>query len=230
MDSLSYIIIFLSGLVIGSILTYIYFSKNKNRDNNSEYITDVKELVQNLSNQISIRDGKDDERYEVINKITSAFTGNTKRQGAVGEILLLNILQQAGLREGKDFEIQKKFDNEVDGDLKRKYPDVILHLPNERDIIIDSKISLTAWMDYCDANNEDEKKEAHKRHIQSIRNHIKKLSESNYQKIFDIKTLDAVIMFMPYESSFESLLDKTEDIILEANRCKVILALSLIHI
>ena len=224
MDSLYYIIIFLSGLVIGSILTYIYFSKNKNRDNNSEYITDVKELVQNLSNQISIRDGKDDERYEVINKITSAFTGNTKRQGAVGEILLLNILQQAGLREGKDFEIQKKFDNEVDGDLKRKYPDVILHLPNERDIIIDSKISLTAWMDYCDANNEDEKKEAHKRHIQSIRNHIKKLSESNYQKIFDIKTLDALIMFMPFESSFGSLLDKTEDIILEANRCKVILA------
>ena len=138
--------------------------------------------------------------------------------------MLLNILQQAGLREGKDFEIQKKFDNEVDGDLKRKYPDVILHLPNERDIIIDSKISLTAWMDYCDANNEDEKKEAHKRHIQSIRNHIKKLSESNYQKIFDIKTLDAVIMFMPYESLFESLLDKTEDIILEANRCKVVLA------
>ena len=62
MDSLYYIIIFLSGLIIGSILTYI-FSKNKNRDNNSEYITDVKELVQNLSNQISIRDGKDDERY-----------------------------------------------------------------------------------------------------------------------------------------------------------------------
>ena len=224
MDSLYYIIIFLSGLVIGIVLTYIYSSKKKNRVNNSEYITDVKELVQNLSNQISIRDGKDDERYEVINKITSAFTGNTKRQGAVGEILLLNILQQAGLREGKDFEIQKKFDNEVDGDLKRRYPDVILHLPNERDIIIDSKISLTAWMDYCEADNEDDKQDAHKRHIQSIRNHIKKLSESNYQKIFDIKTLDAVIMFMPYESSFESLQDKTEDIILEANRYKVILA------
>ena len=80
MDNFYYIFIFLSGLVIGSILTYIYFSKNKNRDINSEYITDVKELVQNLSNQISIRDGKDDERYEVINKITSAFTGNPKRQ------------------------------------------------------------------------------------------------------------------------------------------------------
>lgn len=224
MDSLYYIIIFLSGLVIGSLLTYIYSSKKTNRDNNSEYITNVKELIQNLSNQISIRDGKDDERYEVINKITSAFTGNTKRQGTVGEILLLNILQQAGLREGKDFETQKKFDNEVDGDLKRKYPDVILHLPNDRDIIIDSKLSLTGWMDYCGANNEEEKKEAHKRHIQSIRNHIKKLSESNYQKIFDIKTLDSVIMFMPYESSFESMLDKIEDIILEANRCKVILA------
>ena len=160
----------------------------------------------------------------MINKITTAFTGGTKKQGMMGEILLNNILNQAGLREGKDFELQKKFDDEVDGELKRKYPDVIVHLPDERDLIIDSKVSLTAWKDYCEAETDDEKSEAHKRHIISIRSHIKKLSEANYQKIYEIKSLDAVIMFMPYESAFDSMMDKLEDIIVEANKYKVILA------
>ena len=160
----------------------------------------------------------------MINKITTAFTGGTKKQGMMGEILLNNILNQAGFREGKDFELQKKFDDEVDGELKRKYPDVIVHLPDDRDLIIDSKVSLTAWKDYCEAETEDEKTEAHKRHITSIRSHIKKLSEANYQKIYEIKSLDAVIMFMPYESAFDSMMDKLEDIIVEANKYKAILA------
>ena len=107
---------------------------------------------------------------------------------------------------------------------KRKYPDIILHLPDIRDIIIDSKVSLSAWQEYCNSEDQLIKEDAHKRHIQSIRSHLKKLSEANYQKIYEIKTLDAVIMFMPYESAFDSMLDKTEEIILEANKYKIILA------
>ena len=160
----------------------------------------------------------------MVNRLTSAFTGGTKKQGAAGEILLINILQQSGLREGKDFEVQKKFDDEVNGELKRKYPDIILHLPDSREIIIDSKVSLSAWQEYCNSEDQLIKEDAHKRHVQSIRSHLKKLSEANYQKIYEIKTLDAVIMFMPYESAFDSMLDKTEEIILEANKYKIILA------
>ena len=152
MLNLTSIIIFLCGGIIGLILGYVFFSKKKVAvtDNISD-LSDVKSLVQSLANQISVKEGKDDERYEVINKITTAFTGGTKKQGAVGEILLINILQQAGFREGKDFEAQKKFDEEVDGEFKRKYPDIILHLPDNRNLIIDSKLSLNAWREYCEA-------------------------------------------------------------------------------
>ena len=122
------------------------------------------------------------------------------------------------------FEVQKKYDDEIDGEFKKKYPDIILHLPDDRDLVIDSKISLSAWQDYCNADDETTKIDAHKRHIQSIRTHIKKLSEANYQKIYEIKTLDAVVMFMPYESAFDSMLDKVEEVILEANKFKIILA------
>ena len=223
-DSMS-IIMLLVGIVIGFAVAFFIFNRKTSTDTQlPNDLDDVKALVQNLTNQIAARDGKDDERYDVINKITTAFTGGTKKQGMMGEILLNNILNQAGLREGKDFELQKKFDDEVDGELKRKYPDVIVHLPDERDLIIDSKVSLTAWKDYCEAETDDEKSEAHKRHIISIRSHIKKLSEANYQKIYEIKSLDAVIMFMPYESAFDSMMDKLEDIIVEANKYKVILA------
>ena len=121
-------------------------------------------------------------------------------------------------------EAQKKFDEEFDGEFRRKYPDIILHLPDNRNLIIDSKLSLNAWREYCEATDEITKNDAHKRHVISVRTHIKKLSEANYQKLYEVNSLDAVVMFMPYESAFDSMLDKLEDIIIEANKNKIILA------
>ena len=224
MDNLTGLILFICGLIIGAAITYFLLQRKKSDDDNDKSLSDVKEMVKDLSNQISLKEGKDEERYDLINKLTAAFTGGSKKQGIAGEILLLNILQKSGFREGKDFEVQKKYDDEIDGEFKKKYPDIILHLPDDRDLVIDSKISLSAWQDYCKADDETTKIDAHKRHIQSIRTHIKKLSEANYQKIYEIKTLDAVVMFMPYESAFESMLDKIEEVILEANKFKIILA------
>ena len=94
------------------------FKRNSNNIEESESLSDVKDLVKDLSDKISLKEGKDEERYEMVNRLTSAFTGGTKKQGAAGEILLINILQQSGLREGKDFEVQKKFDDEVNGEPK----------------------------------------------------------------------------------------------------------------
>ena len=224
MDNLTGLVLFSCGLIIGAAITYFLLQRKKSDDDNDKSLSDVKEMVKDLSNQISLKEGKDEERYDLINKLTASFTGGSKKQGIAGEILLLNILQQSGFREGKDFEVQKKYDDEIDGEFKKKYPDIILHLPDDRDLVIDSKISLSAWQDYCNADDETTKIDAHKRHIQSIRTHIKKLSEANYQKIYEIKTLDAVVMFMPYESAFDSMLDKVEEVILEANKFKIILA------
>ena len=224
MDNLIGLILFICGLIIGAAITYFLLQRKKANNDNDKSLSDVKEMVKDLSNQISLKEGKDEERYDLINKLTAAFTGGSKKLGIAGEILLLNILQQSGFREGSDFEVQKKYDDEIDGEFKKKYPDIILHLPDDRDLVIDSKISLIAWQDYCNTDDETTKIDANKRHIQSIRTHIKKLSEANYQKIYEIKTLDAVVMFMPYESAFDSMLDKVEEVILEANKFKIILA------
>ena len=172
------LIMLLVGIVIGFVAAFFIFNRKTSADNQlPNDLDDVKALVQNLTNQIAARDGKDDERYDVINKITTAFTGGTKKQGMMGEILLSNILNQAGLREGKDFELQKKFDDEVDGEIKRKYPDVIVHLPDERDLIIDSKVSLTAWKDYCEAETEDDLEQIKQIFYQNLKNKIPTLKE-----------------------------------------------------
>ena len=110
MDSIITIIIFVIGAIIGGLTVHL-FKRNSNNIEESESLNDVKDLVKDLSDKISLKEGKDEERYEMVNRLTSAFTGGTKKQGAAGEILLINILQQSGLREGKDFEVQKKFDD-----------------------------------------------------------------------------------------------------------------------
>ena len=148
MDNLTGFVLFSCGLIIGAAITYFLLQRKKSDDDNDKSLSDVKEMVKDLSNQISLKEGKDEERYDLINKLTAAFTGGSKKQGIAGEILLLNILQQSGFREGKDFEVQKKYDDEIDGEFKKKYPDIILHLPDDRDLVIDSKISLSAWQDY----------------------------------------------------------------------------------
>ena len=144
MDSIITIIIFVIGALIGGLTVHLFKRKSADIEEN-ESLNDVKDLVKDLSDKIALKEGKDEERYEMVNRVTSAFTGGTKKQGTAGEISMTNILQESGLREGRDFDVQKKFDDEVNGELKRKYPDIILHLPDSRDIIIDSKVSLSAW-------------------------------------------------------------------------------------
>ena len=117
MDSIITIIIFVIGAVIGGLTVHL-LKRNSNNIEESESLNDVKDLVKDLSDKISLKEGKDEERYEMVNRLTSAFTGGIKKQGAAGEILLINILQQSGLREGRDFEVQKKFDDEINGELK----------------------------------------------------------------------------------------------------------------
>ena len=119
MDNLTGLFLFICGLIIGAAITYFLLQRKRLDDDNDKSLSDVKEMVKDLSNQISLKEGKDEERYDLINKLTAAFTGGSKKQGIAGEILLLNILQQSGFREGKDFEVQKKYDDEIDGEPKK---------------------------------------------------------------------------------------------------------------
>ncbi|MFY4805079.1 DNA recombination protein RmuC [Aliarcobacter butzleri] len=163
----------------------IYNDETKQR---SSLLTEIKNLKE-LNNQIS---------NDAIN-LTKALKGQNKTQGDWGEMILSSILDQTGLREGKEYTIQGSF---TSSEGKRLRPDVIVHLPSNKDIVIDSKVSLNAYINYSKAENEDEKQQASKELVKSITSHIKDLSSKSYENIDGVRTLDFVLMFIPIEGAF----------------------------
>jgi len=131
--------------------------------------------------------------------LTNALKGENKTQGNWGEIVLENILEQSGLRNGVEYELQATLKSQEG---KSYRPDVIVHMPQERDIIIDSKVSLVAYERFINADEPQDKSKALKEHIASISNHIKELSAKKYEKLEGVHTLDFVLLFMPIEGAF----------------------------
>jgi DNA recombination protein RmuC len=129
--------------------------------------------------------------------LTRALKGDSKTQGAWGEFILESILQKSGLERDREYTIQQSFTT----DEGRLRPDVIIKLPEGRQVIIDSKVSLTAYDNFVNANTDDEKIVALKAHIVSIRQHLRGLSDKNYQRISD-RNLDFIIMFIPIEPAY----------------------------
>ncbi|MDF1874970.1 DNA recombination protein RmuC [Sulfurimonas sp. SAG-AH-194-I05] len=131
--------------------------------------------------------------------LTNALKGENKTQGNWGEIILERILEESGLREGHEYELQATLRSD-EGKMYR--PDVIIHMPQERDIVIDSKVSLVAYERFMSAQDPHAKTRALKEHLQSIQGHVKELSAKNYEKLEGIHTLDYVLLFMPIEGAF----------------------------
>ncbi len=131
--------------------------------------------------------------------LTNALKGDNKTQGNWGELILETLLENSGLVKGREYDVQVSLLATSGAKLQ---PDVIVHLPESRDIIIDSKVSLKAWDAYCSADNDAEKVELLKQHTQSIRTHVKSLSTKDYQKLLGISSLDYVFMFMPIDAAY----------------------------
>lgn len=131
--------------------------------------------------------------------LTNALKGKNKTQGNWGEIVLERILEESGLREGSEYELQVHLKSDA-GD--RYLPDVVIHMPGERDIVVDSKVSLNAYERFVSEENQEMKNIALKEHITSISKHIKELSSKQYDKLEGINTLDYVLLFMPIEGAF----------------------------
>ncbi|MGA2654559.1 MAG: DNA recombination protein RmuC [Gammaproteobacteria bacterium] len=129
-------------------------------------------------------------------KLTSALKGENKTQGIWGEMILERVLEKSGLAKDREYTVQMHLQNDQG---KHYQPDVIVHLPENKDIIIDAKVSLNAYERYCASENEIDKKAAMDAHLSSLKNHIKLLSDKDYHKLLDIKTLDFVLMFVPIE-------------------------------
>ena len=131
--------------------------------------------------------------------LTKALKGDTKTQGNWGEFILENILEKSGLVKDSEYKTQASITTE---DGKRYQPDVLINLPDGKCLIIDSKVSLVAYERFVSSDDDAVRLLAVKEHVQSLRNHIKGLSDKNYQNLYGVKSLDFVLLFMPIEPAF----------------------------
>ena len=169
----------------GKRVNDIYNEETKHR---STLLTEIKNL-KDLNNQIAT---------DAVN-LTKALKGQNKTQGDWGEMILSSILDQTGLRAGKEYTIQGSFN---DNEGKKLRPDVIVHLPSKKDIVIDSKVSLNSYVTYSKTENDVQREIAAKELVRSITTHIKGLSLKRYEELEGVRTLDFVLMFIPVEGAF----------------------------
>lgn len=131
--------------------------------------------------------------------LTRALKGDSKTRGNWGEMILENILEKSGLEKNREYFIQPSFTDESG---KRLQPDVVVAYPGNRSVVIDSKVSLNAYEKFMAAETDEMKEATVKEHLHSVRNHIRELSEKNYQDIYDLQSLDFVMMFLPIEPAY----------------------------
>ncbi|MEE9345077.1 MAG: DNA recombination protein RmuC [Methylococcales bacterium] len=155
---------------------------------------------------------------EAIN-LTKALKGDKKIQGNWGEMVLERVLEQSGLRQGKEYEIQRGYRDEQNQLFK---PDVIVRLPENKDIVIDSKVSLLAYDAYSASEDEDQQTVALKQHIDSVRKHIQELSAKDYSSLKGLRSLDFVLLFMPIEAAFMVAFQCDEQLFSDAFEHKII--------
>lgn len=184
----------------------VYIQESKDRSALSEQ---VKQLMA-LNNQLS-----DD-----AHNLTRALKGQSKAQGNWGELILERVLEASGLRKGHEYNVQVSHIRE---DGTRVQPDVVIHLPENRHLIIDAKVSLTAYEIHANSDNDPECNAAIKKHLESVRSHIKELSEKNYHQLYGLQSFDFVLMFIPVEPAFMLAISHDSNLWLESWKKNILL-------
>lgn len=150
--------------------------------------------------------------------LTNALKGDNKVAGNWGEVILERVLEESGLHKGREYDTQVSL-NTDDG---RSQPDVIVRLPENKDLIIDSKVSLLHYERYCNHKDEGPRQQALKDHVASVRAHIKNLSIKNYEGLEGLRTLDFVLIFIPIESAFMAAFEHDQSMFREAYEKNII--------
>ncbi len=177
----------------------VYDKETKDRVSLRHEITSLKALNEKMS-------------QDAIN-LTNALKGESKTRGDWGEVILEKVLEQSGLTEGREYEVQGSY---KDSDNKVFRPDVVVHLPNKRDVIIDSKVSLIAYERYYATEEEPARQQALKEHVSSLRTHVADLKNKSYDELVGVNSLDMVLMFVPIEPALMLALEHDDALFQDA--------------
>ncbi len=190
----------------GSRIETIFTEETRDRASLKQELLHLRELNQRLNEEAA--------------QLSRALTGNRKTQGDWGEMILERLLEHAGLRNGHEYVTQTGWRT---NDNRLRKPDVIVRLPGGRDVVIDSKVSLSAWQRYVGAVTDGDRATALEQHLQAIRQHMKSLSGKDYSSLQGITSLDFVLMFIPIDAAFTSVVDNNETLLNEMHARQVII-------
>ena len=184
----------------------VYFQEGKDRSALSEQVRQLMELNKTLSND--------------ANNLTKALKGSAKTQGNWGELILERVLEASGLRKGYEYHVQ---DSQLDEEGRRLQPDVVIHLPEDRRLVVDAKVSLVAYDRFMASEGEEERAVSARAHLDSVRQHIRGLSAKRYQDLYGLKSLDLVVMFVPIEPAFMLAVTNDDELFMDAWQRNVLL-------
>ncbi|WP_256735004.1 DNA recombination protein RmuC [Variovorax sp. dw_954] len=176
-----------------------YDTEGKQRSALAQQVTQLMELNQLLGAE--------------ARNLTQALKGSSKTQGNWGELILERVLEASGLRRGVEYHVQQSHTRE---DGSRAQPDVIIHLPEDRKLVVDAKVSLLAYEECVSAESDEQRHSAQRRHLASIRTHIDGLSSKRYEQLYSLKSLDFVLMFVPIEPAFMLAVSADDQLFMDA--------------
>ncbi len=177
----------------------VYDKETRDRVSLFKEITSLKSLNEQMSK-------------DALN-LTNALKGESKTRGNWGEVILQRVLEESGLKNGREYETQGSYRDEHG---KLFYPDVVIHLPDKKDVVVDSKVSLNAYERFCSSDDSEEKKQALAEHLSSIRKHITDLRSKNYKELLNINSLDMVLMFVPIEPALMLAIEQDKNLFNDA--------------
>ena len=202
---------YLALIILASINLYLLFKLIKNTKENNNLSNNYDNSLENLKDSIKQLEQTTSKSSDNMNEMYTLLTKGGSVAGKFGEINLKVILESAGFKKGVNYDEQKGIGGSI--------PDIIVKLPDGKKVVIDSKVSLSDYNEYLNANDQINKDNFYKKHQNSVKNHIKSLTSSNYRNLFNDESLDLIVMFMPIEGAY--ILACDEDMIKKAANEKI---------
>lgn len=188
-------------IILNPLQEKIQLFEKKVEDTHKESIDYHAALRQQI---LGLREMNDKMSKETVN-LTKALKGDSKMQGNWGELVLERVLEKSGLEKGREYEMQQSF---TTSEGNRVMPDVIINLPDGKKMVVDSKVSLTAYERFVNEEDDDLKAAILKEHVTSVKRHVDQLSDKNYQDIYQMESPDFVLLFIPIEPAFALALNE----------------------